>query len=453
MNDSTSASQMGGESTYRGMDYQKKFIAYLCTQMLLGKAKINRIRCEHLDDIEVQTDPKTIYYQIKSRSQGSLPRIKIVESFKLFLSINNFSNKESTEREYILVSNAKIANFDDSWTKHRFNELASGVKTEIMSIEGVSDDFLKKTYLMKGPALEDIWGMVVTALVQSLKDKSYNYIEIANELLHHINKMCSGVTDLQDKKIMEVNEKVQHDLEHKSMDMEKLNRIIKNHVITKPATDLKRVSKELTSSYDIRVNDPNEEELEEFHELLDEFNDFPEGDEKRYAYLEIFNKKSRVRNLHKDKQFLEFLEKLLNNSNDKHIILECLFILDNLITTSKTEKDASFLQYVKTKYFDLFQNRLEMRDERFENSLFKIEQILARISAIINPEQLCEMYWKRMKKIIQDMNRSGITDNALWNCILHLKNCKIKREWRKWLIQKDEYSNIKDAVLRDLKLI
>jgi hypothetical protein len=60
-----------------------------------------------------------------------------------------------------------------------------------------------------------------------------------------------------------------------------------------------------------------------------------------------------------------------------------------------------------------------------------------------DPEQLCEMYWKRMKKIIQEMNRSGITDNALWNCILHLKNCKIKREWRKWLIQKDEYSNIK----------
>jgi hypothetical protein len=48
------------------------------------------------------------------------------------------------------------------------------------------------------------------------------------------------------------------------------------------------------------------------------------------------------------------------------------------------------------------------------------------------------------------MHNTGITDNSLWNCILQLKTkCQMKREWRRWLIVKDELSSIKNAVLKE----
>lgn len=40
---STSQSQIGGESSFRGFDYQKKFIAYLSSEMALEKLPIKSI--------------------------------------------------------------------------------------------------------------------------------------------------------------------------------------------------------------------------------------------------------------------------------------------------------------------------------------------------------------------------------------------------------------------------
>lgn len=70
----SSNSQSGGESTFRGLDYQKKFIAYLCTELLLENSKIKKISCERLDDIEVEEDTRLVYYQIESTSREALPR-------------------------------------------------------------------------------------------------------------------------------------------------------------------------------------------------------------------------------------------------------------------------------------------------------------------------------------------------------------------------------------------
>ena len=54
-------SQKGGESNFRGTDYQKKFIAFLCVRML-NEDKIKKVTCEHLDDVEVQEVSKLVRY-------------------------------------------------------------------------------------------------------------------------------------------------------------------------------------------------------------------------------------------------------------------------------------------------------------------------------------------------------------------------------------------------------
>jgi len=48
---SAQRSQTGGETAFRGLDYQKKFIARI--RNVAGKKPIIRISCEHQDDIEL----------------------------------------------------------------------------------------------------------------------------------------------------------------------------------------------------------------------------------------------------------------------------------------------------------------------------------------------------------------------------------------------------------------
>jgi hypothetical protein len=47
----------------------------------------------------------------------------------------------------------------------------------------------------------------------------------------------------------------------------------------------------------------------------------------RITYLQKFNEYSTRYDLYKDSEFLDFLEDQIKNGSDKHIILECLFIL------------------------------------------------------------------------------------------------------------------------------
>lgn len=72
------SSQGGGEAAFRGLDYQKKIIAYLSLGMLSKEPPIrNSVTCEHFDDIEVEEDSKLIYYQVKSTTERSMPNLRL----------------------------------------------------------------------------------------------------------------------------------------------------------------------------------------------------------------------------------------------------------------------------------------------------------------------------------------------------------------------------------------
>ena len=105
-------SQKGGESNLRGIDYQKKFTAFLCVRML-KEDKIKEVTCEHLDDVEVQEVSKLVYYQIKSTSGNVLSKSEILDSFGLFLSNDGRVKERPANREYVLVSNGIIRKFSD----------------------------------------------------------------------------------------------------------------------------------------------------------------------------------------------------------------------------------------------------------------------------------------------------------------------------------------------------
>jgi Cap4-like dsDNA endonuclease family protein len=189
------------------LGYQKKFIAYLCVELISEKRNIKKISCEWKDDILVEEDSKFVYYQIKSTNNDSLPKNEIMDSLGLFCTITNPA-KISEYNEYVLVSNARIANFRDHLKKYSFNQLNKEIKYTIESLECVRNNIniLQNIYFLRGPPLIEIASTVVSGLVHALNQGQYNLLKIKDDLLSSIDNMCPGPTDIEDMKIINDNE-------------------------------------------------------------------------------------------------------------------------------------------------------------------------------------------------------------------------------------------------------
>jgi hypothetical protein len=168
-NEYASSSQRGGEALASGKSYQNKFFAYLCSTMLLDK-KYMKIICEHFEDIEVQEDSKTVFYQVKSSKGNTLPRNEIIDSYKSFLRTDHLcaEPKQTKRIEYVIATNAKIANFEDFMVRHKYSELDDDLKSKIGAIAGINDDLLKRTYLMRTFPLQEISSVIIDNLFNSL---------------------------------------------------------------------------------------------------------------------------------------------------------------------------------------------------------------------------------------------------------------------------------------------
>ena len=68
---------------------------------------------------------------------------------------------------------------------------------------------------------------------------------------------------------------------------------------------------------------------------------------------------------------MDALNEQIKTVNYKHIILECLFILHNLILSSKEEDRDSVIEYTMKEYFSLLEQRLESENETFDYSFLK----------------------------------------------------------------------------------
>ncbi len=310
---------------------------------------------------------------------------------------------------------------------------------------------MDKIFLMKGPHLEEISSVVTSGLVVALKDKyHYNYISIRDALLGYINRMCPGPIDLEDKTIIKESEREEYVLKHKTINMETINRIIEdNKEILPQQLNPDYIETQVALDYiEPAGRDPTNDETDEIHELLIEYINLSKNDDMKLTYLHKFNEFSKKINMYKNNEFVSFLGNQLRKAKNEHIILECFFILHILILNAKKEHSQSFLERVKKEFLPLIIHHLKVGDDPFEYSYFKTVQIIDELD--IHREERCEIFWNRMINIIQKVSETGITDNKLWLCINQLNRCKVRREWRKWLIRKDEYYAIKIAVMKEL---
>ncbi len=196
-----------------------------------------------------------------------------------------------------------------------------------------------------------------------LKNYEYDNIEgIKNDLLRRIGEMCPGRIDLKDKPMVGSDIAELLEKEHKSMDPDFIRKIIEDNrpdTVKKIVEDDRPIStsqgrilisNELIFKYNIMPTHLNKEKLKKVHQFLVEYESL-HNDDLRITYLQKFNDFSKRFNLYSDTKFLEFLEKQIKNGTNQHVVLECLFILHNLILSSKAEQEDSFLSYVNEHYF------------------------------------------------------------------------------------------------------
>lgn len=458
-----SRSQSGAKATWEGLDYQKRIVAYLAIKMLSEGHQIIRITCEELDDIKVEEETKIIYYQVKLTSSPSLSSTEIHNSIKLF-SLIEANNPHNKRTEYVLISNAKIMRLPDDMGTHPFSELDERSKRDIRALVEVRPRiaFLDRVYFLRGPVLREISHVITSMIFEVLRNYGYDNIQgIKNDLLRRIGEMCPGRIDLEDMPIVDGKTAKQLELEHNSIDPDFIKKIVDDNrpesakkimddnrpVSTAPGRRI-LVSSKLISKYKIMPTHLNAETRQKIHEILNEFDDL-QNDDLKITYMQKLNDFSKRFDLYKDSEFLDFLERQIKHGIDKHIVLECLYTLHSLILTSKVENGDSFLAYVNEHYFTFLKEKSQSGNETYEYSLFKIEQIFKEIEKLISIEEMCEMYWKRMVRIIEENDLSG---NRLGNCIdaFNENKCHLKPEWRKWLTEKDGYSDIKNQVLKEI---
>lgn len=455
---SKSKSQTGGEGSFRALTYQKKFLAYLCLLMISGKNSIKSITCEQDDDVLVQEESTIKYYQVKSTINDSLRIGKVYEAIELFLC--NENKQDDANAKYVIVSGSKILGIEgkDSLKEYYLKEKKKKIKSDVLEKIMNCDAIIDRIYYMRGPALEEINSVIHRGFYNNYDKKThYDWDGILNELFGYIDNMCPGIDDIQDKKIIHESESELANIKHKTITKDIIDNIVEKHKIsyTQPdstKTDKKTsVTKTLTIRFNIMPTCLSKEEKDEILELLGEYQSFSIDDEKRFTYMTRFEKYSKIYDLYRYDKFLNFLLNEYKNSCNKHIKLRCLNLLLYLIDTSKTEDESSFLEYIKKEYFELFKTHLLSLDDLHDYSVSKVEQILKELSGIVSSNELCDTYWARLVKLIVDRTKSGKSDNRLGNCVEYIKkNCTLKKEWRKWLIASDAYSEIKDNVLAEL---
>jgi hypothetical protein len=175
----------------------------------------------------------------------------------------------------VLVSNAKIANFKDTLKKYSFDQLCKQIKDKIESLESIRNngEILQNIYFLRCPPLLEISSIIVSELVYALKQRQHNFRRIKDDLLSYIDNMCPGATDIEDMKIINDNETYDYNLKHKTITKEQIQQIIENNQVhDAECQEVISVGSSITMGYDIiNASHPNEEQLVEIHEFIDEY--------------------------------------------------------------------------------------------------------------------------------------------------------------------------------------
>jgi hypothetical protein len=184
--------------------------------------------------------------------------------------------------------------------------------------------------------------------------------------------------------------------------------------------------------------------------LIQEYNELSDTDTK-ITYLIKFSDLAYLSNLFEAEPFIIFIINEIRAANDKHLLLQCLYILIQLLSSSNVTNNHSFVTRIYNELYDQIEKFASSIDELYTYSYFELLSILDSFGDRINKEKLCNALWSKLETLINKSNDRNY-DKQISISISSLKKYKFRlnENQRKWLRIKDDKSIIKTSILKEL---
>lgn len=191
-------------------------------------------------------------------------------------------------------------------------------------------------------------------------------------------------------------------------------------------------------------------DISDINTLLLDYRELDDIDTK-ITYLIKFADIAYLSDLFRVEFFIEFVTNEIRTATDKHVLLQCLYLIIQLLSSSKVVNDYSFITRIYDELYEQIERFVSSINELYTYSYFELLSILDSFGDRINQEKLCEAFWMKLETLVNVSNGNSY-DNQLSICISSLKKYtfRLNENQRKWLLIRDDKSIIKDNILREL---
>jgi hypothetical protein len=248
--------------------------------------------------------------------------------------------------------------------------------------------------------------------------------------------------------------KLLNDDTYRSKVIDEIKRLIQNKL--KQTTNLDpQINENTTLIKDILDNEEispilTKVDLEYVKELIEEYLEFKDKND-RVRYLQKFAELSHLSDLYKHQIFTNFLINEIKIANDEDILIQSLYVLIQLLSTSKASKDQSFINIAFEELYDTLVNYVTSLKKIHEYSYFELLSILNYFDKMYDKKKLCDVFWMKLRTLV-NLSSNDIVDQRIVYCITFLKKAeyKLNKSQREWLNQEDQKKKIKKYALGEL---
>lgn len=425
-------SEKGGKSAIDGFKYERDIIAFLSVRMYCNVEKIIQIVCEYKNDIEIMFEELGLCScQIKKTDSPNLSKREILDSIKLFEQIN----KSDKYMRLILFCNKDLANTQlNRLELYSMSDLERNFpKFNLLQEANYDASFLSKLYFMKGPDL-DFMNAIIKDEMICISNKEI-FLNKLNSLIDHI---WSGITYIQDKKIIDHSNSHNRNKEFKTIN-KNLLRNFETDINSISNLDVLLVNNNAISR-ESSISDFDESEVEE---LILDFN----NPDLRLNVLQHLANLSLGSNIYRHKGIIQIM-KSVTISNDKNELQQFFYIMSNMLNNSK--------EYDKKEYKCLIQIFQEYIQDAFISTEVKFRYPYLKVKDILEANfssRLCELNWDRLKNFIDNDRFSE--EEVMKYCINNMeylkKNCDYNKEWKSFIFSCNRNIEFKNQIYTIIK--
>jgi hypothetical protein len=360
----------------------------------------------------------------------------VYESIELFRALESLGRYS----KYILATNKAIPKTTMVVNNlHCLSEFPDLESTIIRRFDWMLDkNFLSELHFLKGPEMESIDSVIF----EELSSRYRNPESVLKDIYSLIETIWGGLDRISMMHVETTGDRKRRDTQYKTITKQR----IENEILFKYRSSTSNHSTDGNQAhYNVRpgqINaDPDEKLISNLITIYNKQTDLQDYILKRFQSL------SKASKLYNSVAFMRFLKKL-SYSDDKNTLLSFLYILHDLILSSKTYDPSSYAR-ITSYYTKYLKKSYVSYEEQHRSNNLQIKNMLGTLK--IESDEWCVLNWNRITNGIG----YGITKDRIeeiYDNISYLRNnCKAAiSKHIKYLQKEDNHVEVKKEVLRYL---